>query len=251
MHFDVSKAMEQRGWNATYIHAGKHKVDGNPYEALPDDVKARIQARIDDLYGIFVKTVARNRGLEEQAVRDTEALTYSAPDALSVGLADKIGPFDDALADFSASLNPNVGDETMADTFSQADIDAAVATATANHAAELAAARSDGATAERARINDILASDVGKDRPKAALSAALKTGMDLETATAFLAELPKESAAATETIATNAGAPQGMLDAAMDNSANPNIEAQTGSEQSDDDLAIEQSFGGRKAKKAA
>lgn len=251
MHFDVSKAMEQLGWNATYIHAGKHKVDGNPYEALPDDVKARIQARIDDLYGIFVKTVARNRGLEEQAVRDTEALTYSAPDALSVGLADKIGPFDDALADFSASLNPNVGDETMADTFSQADIDAAVATATANHAAELAAARSDGATAERARINDILASDVGKDRPKAALSAALKTGMDLETATAFLAELPKESAAVTETSTTNAGAPQGMLDAAMDNTDNPNIEAQTKSEQSDDDLAIDQSFGGRKAKKAA
>lgn len=253
-HVDVSKLMDDIGYKITFIHAGKHKVDGHPYAALPDDVKARIQARIDDLYSIFVSTVARNRGMDEQAVRDTEALTYSAPDSLSIGLADSIGPFEDALADFSASLNPREGDETMAD-LTQADIDNAVAEATQNHAAELAAARTEGATAERARINAILASDAGKERPKAALSAALKTGMDLETATAFLAELPAEAPAAAQTEQTDepqgAGVGANRFDAAMGGTKNPEIQATEQGEQSDDDAMIEQSFGGVKRKKAA
>lgn len=216
-HFDVSKAMEQAGYSITFIYAGKHKVDGNPYAALPDDVKARIQARIDDIYSIFVACVARNRGLDEQAVRDTEALTYSAPEALSIGLADKIGPFDDALADFSASLNPQEGDETMAD-LTQADIDSAVAKATADHATALAAARTEGATAERARISAILASDEAKDRPKAALSLALKGGMDAESTTAVLADLPTEAAPQ----ASGAGVGNAFADA-MNRTENPNL----------------------------
>lgn len=102
MHIDVSKALDDDGYKITFIHAGKHKVDGNAYEPLPDEVKARIQARIDGLYDLFVATVARNRGLEESAVRSTEALTYSASEALSVRLADNIGSLDDALAAFAA-----------------------------------------------------------------------------------------------------------------------------------------------------
>lgn len=248
-HYDVSKMMEQIGWNITFIHAGKHKVDGNPYEALPDDVKVRIQARIDDLYGIFVKTVARNRGMDEQAIRDTEALTFSAPDALSIGLADKIGAFDDALADFSASLNPNVGDETMAD-FTQADIDNAVAAATANHAAALATARTEGATAERERISTILASDEAKDRPKAALSLALKGGMDAAATASVLGDLPVEKAEVTEKPDGDAGAKGDRFDVAMKGN-NPEIDATQKTELSDEDAAIEMSFGGRKPKKAA
>lgn len=248
-HFDVSKMMEQVGWKITFIHAGKHKVDGNPYEALPDDVKARIQARIDDLYGVFVKTVARNRDMDEQAVRDTEALTYSAPDALSVGLADKIGPFDDALADFSASLNPNPGDENMADTFTQADIDAAVANATANHKSELATARNEGATAERERITAILGSEQAKDRPKAALSLALKGGMDADATASVLGDLPVEKADADTTV-VDAGAKGDRFDAAMDKTGNPEIEASNKSDKSDDDQMIDSSFGAKSTRRA-
>lgn len=224
-HVDVSKMMADIGWNITFIHAGKHKVDGNPYEALPDDVKARIQARIDDIYSIFVSTVARNREMDEQAVRDTEALTYSAPEALSIGLADSIGPFDDALADFSASLNPKEGDETMAE-LTQADIDNARAQGVESGRTEgLAQGKTEGAAAERARINAILSSDAGKDRPKAALSAALKTDMTVEQAEAFLADLPAESAPKAEgDSGLNAGAaPKGMFEAAMEKTQNPNV----------------------------
>lgn len=134
----------------------------------------------------------------------------------------------------------------MAD-ITQADIDAAVAEATSGHAAALATARSEGASAERARINDILASDAGKERPKAALSAALKTGMDLETATAFLADLPKEAGNAPRTPAAGAG--KEIFDAAMANTANPDLNdegGEGGEEASAEDAALAQSFGGKK-----
>jgi signal peptide peptidase SppA len=113
-HVDVSKALDEAGYKVTFIFAGQHKVDGNPYEALPDDVKARIQARVDELYGVFVDTVARNRNLDAAAVRATEALTFTATEAIENKLADSIGALDAALAEFEADiLNTDEGDETM------------------------------------------------------------------------------------------------------------------------------------------
>lgn len=242
-HIDASGAMDQRGWVITFIHAGKHKVDGHPYAPLPDDVKARIQKRIDELYSIFVSTVARNRDLDEQAVRDTEALCYGASEALSIGLADKIGALDDSLADFSASLNLETGDENMAD-FTQADIDAArTAGMEAGRAEGIAQGKAEGlaegATAERARINAILGSDEAKDRPKAALSTALKSNMDAEGAAAFLADLPKETPAAAGNGAEGAGAPAGMFQAAMGKTPNPDIDSAQGGDDGAGDEANE------------
>src|SRR5436305_1880642 len=62
MHADLSKMLEDIGLKVTFIFAGDHKVDGNPYEKLPDAVKARIQARVEHTYDIFTADVARNRG---------------------------------------------------------------------------------------------------------------------------------------------------------------------------------------------
>lgn len=250
-HVDYSGMMEQRGLKITFIHAGAHKVDGNPYEALPADVKARIQARIDDFYSVFVSTVARNRGLDEQAVRDTEALTFGAVEATSNGLADKIGALDDSLADFSASLSLEEGDDTMAD-ITQADHESALATARTEATAQ---GQREGAAAERTRITAILNSDAGQARPTAALAAALETDMTSEQAVAFLAKLPEEPKADASTTVVEpegtAGAPAGMFKAAMDKTPNPNIEATEQTEQSDEDVMLEQSFGGRKPKKSA
>ncbi|XAZ24029.1 S49 family peptidase [Sinorhizobium sp. B11] len=105
IHLDVSKAMDNAGLKVTFIHYGQHKVDGNGYQALPADVRDRIQARIDGFGELFVSTVARNRKLDAQAVRDTEALTFGADEALALGLADKIGTIDDAAVNFAAYLS--------------------------------------------------------------------------------------------------------------------------------------------------
>jgi ClpP class serine protease len=205
-HMDVSAALDKAGLKFTFISApkGGHKTDGNPYEPLPKDVEARIQARIDALYDVFVSTVARNRGLDEQAVRDTEALTFSALDALSNGLADKIGALDDALAAYAADLQEE--DENMSNqdgSVDKATHDQAVAAARAEGVTEgVAQGRTegqaqglkDGAVAERARISAIMGCDEAKDRPAAALAAAMDTDLTVEATQAFLAKLPKEAA---------------------------------------------------------
>ena len=90
MHMNVSGMLEKWGIEITFIHAGKHKVDGNPYEALPEDVKKNIQASIDKSYATFVGAVARNRNLSAEAVAATEAQTYDADEALTLGLIDAV-----------------------------------------------------------------------------------------------------------------------------------------------------------------
>ena len=214
MHMDASEAMSQRGIKVTYIHAGKHKVDGNPYEPLPAAVKDRIQVRIDALMDIFVASVARNRGMEEQAVRDTEASTFTAPEAVSNGLADSIGSLDDAVAAFAADMSPDEGEEKMAVEANTTAVDQAA------HTAAVAASRTDGEAAgrqaERTRIVAILGSDVAKDRPIAALAAALDTDMSADQATAFLAKLTAEpKAEAPKEEGAQGGGVGNAFDAAM------------------------------------
>ena len=221
-HMDVSKALDAAGIKVTFIHFGKHKVDGNATESLKPEVKERIQARIDELGEVFVSSVARNRGMEADAVRATEALTYTATQAVSNGLADSIGSLDDAIAAFAADLSLDEEDETMK---TEAEKAAEQAAATqAAHDAAVATARAEGmkagVAAERSRITAIIDSDVGKARPKAALSAALKTEMSADAAKAFLGDLDEEKAA-TPTVPAAGGTP---FDAAMGN-GNPELGA--------------------------
>ena len=104
-HTDLSKAAEDAGINVTYIYSGDHKVDGNPYEPLPADVKARFQDETDSLYQLFVETVARNRNLSTQEVINTQALTYIGKKGIDIGFADRLSAEQDELARlFSQSL---------------------------------------------------------------------------------------------------------------------------------------------------
>lgn len=203
-HVDYSELYKDAGVKVTFIHAGDHKVDGNPYEPLPEEVKKRMQARIDSMYDIFVSTVARNREMDEKAIRDTEALTYSASDAISVGLADEVLPFEEAVAAFSGALtddpevdpDENSGDENMS--FTQEDLDNARAEGVGQGKAE-------GATAERARIQGILTAEAATNRREVAFHLALNTNQSVEEATALLAITPEQAAApATTTPAANA-----------------------------------------------
>ena len=191
-HVDWSKWNDNFGIDYTFIFAGKHKVEGNPEEPLSDDAKARIQERVDELYAVFVSSVARNRGMEEQAIRDTEALTYTAPKALAAGLADTIGSLDDAMSAFAGFLDDqsdNTGEDEMAETANTSAVDQAALDQAA------ATARSEGAAAEQARIGAILGSDEAKGRESLAQHFAFKTGMSADDAKAALAAATVTAAA--------------------------------------------------------
>lgn len=219
VHAEYSKMLKDQGVTLSIIRSKPEKMEGNPYEGLSEAAKERIQERVNALHQQFVAMVAANRNLSESAVDSTNALTFMAAQAVENGLADEVADFDVAMSAFDADLNPHLeGDDHMAD-ISQADHEKALTVA-----AEAAKAQgfADGAAAATTRLKAILESDEGKARPKAALNAALMMNVPAADVQAFLATMPEEKAEAS-TEGAGAGAPKGMLQAAMAGTEQPNI----------------------------
>lgn len=107
MHADFSGQLEQDGIRVTFIHAGRHKVEGNPYQALPEPLRDRWQAEVEAMRDRFAETVGRGRGkrFTKSAALKTEADTYTAADAVRIGLADAVGDGRAAFAAFLAEVN--------------------------------------------------------------------------------------------------------------------------------------------------
>lgn len=223
-HMDVSAAMEKAGYKITFIHAGDHKVDGNPYQALPEAVKARIQQRIDSMYSIFTSTTSRNLGIEESVVIGTQAQTYGAEEALAIGFAHEVRPFDEALAAFSGELDQPVEEESDMELTAEQEQAVAARIATAASAAK-AEGMKEGASAEKTRISGILASDAAKTRPAMAQHLALNTAQSVEEANGILAISQEEKPAATK-----AEKPAGADFASAMEHGNPNLKVEGGSD---------------------
>lgn len=90
MHIDVSEMMESIGMKVTLMYAGKHKVDGNPYEKLGADVKEKTETRLEEIRQDFAETVAEGRGVTLESVLATEADCYTAEQAVELKLIDSI-----------------------------------------------------------------------------------------------------------------------------------------------------------------
>lgn len=106
MHVDQSEKDAQDGVRYTAVFAGDRKNDLNPHEPISSEAHAFLKGEVNRVYGLFVETVARNRGIEASAVRDTEAGLFFGQAAVAIGLADAIGTFDDALAQLIESVSP-------------------------------------------------------------------------------------------------------------------------------------------------
>lgn len=106
VHVDESGADTQAGLRWTLIHAGAKKIDGNAHAPLTDQAFTDIQADVDALHAEFVALVAANRGMAPEAVRATEAGIYRGRRGIEIGLADRLGTVDHALADLAATLDP-------------------------------------------------------------------------------------------------------------------------------------------------
>lgn len=106
MHVDQSAKDAQDGVRYTAVFAGDRKNDLNPHEPISSEAHAFLKAEVNRIYGLFVETVARNRGIEPSTVRDTEASLFFGQAALAIGLADAIGTFDDALTQLHESVSP-------------------------------------------------------------------------------------------------------------------------------------------------
>jgi len=103
LHADFSRQLDREGITPTLIFAGEHKVDGNPFEPLPKNVRTDLEAEVEAFYDLFIRTVALGRGdrLTAEMARATQARTFIGQQAVGAGLADRVGTFESVLAEFS------------------------------------------------------------------------------------------------------------------------------------------------------
>lgn len=217
MHTDVSKAMEKRGVVHTFIHAGAHKVEGNPYEPLPEGVRLKIQSSVDSLYGQFVATVASNRGLNVEAIRQTEAGIFDPQQSLEMGLVDGIGGLGETLTSFAAELNRKTTwsvsrGRYMDKEYTKDDLGHAVRVAVDEHKAALSG-----------EVSGVIRATFSGKRAEA-FCAALDKGASLSLSgdLARMIDEPKAEAAKAEPEAAKKGV--AALDALM-SSQSPNVSA--------------------------
>ena len=240
MHADYSRAVDRAGITPTLIHAGAHKVDGNPYTPLSGAVKSDLQAEVDRFYELFIDTVAAGRGkrLNAKAARATEARTFIGHAAKEIGLVDDIGSFADLLGSLpKAASRGTKGTQNMLHMHSDEDILKAKAEGKdegmaegrkaghelgfaegraqglkEGHEAGIAEGTKAGATAERERIKAILGHPEAVGREASAQHLALNTSMSVEDAAGVLLGVSKTSSIssrATETVAAFADASTG------------------------------------------
>ena len=105
LHTDMSGALDQKGIAVTLIHAGAHKIDANPYQALPEAVHDQMQRELEVVRFLFAETVAAGRGdrLTHASALATEAAVFRGADAISAGLADEMTDPVTAFRTFAAA----------------------------------------------------------------------------------------------------------------------------------------------------
>lgn len=91
--------LEKIGVTASYVKSGEYKDMGNPFRALRPEERAIFQGLIDQFHARFVALVAQARRLDESRVRAfADGRVHTAAEALGLGLVDRIGYLEDAIA---------------------------------------------------------------------------------------------------------------------------------------------------------
>lgn len=206
LHADFSGALEKAGVVTTWLYAGEHKVDGNPYERLSKAARADIQKSIDESYALFVAQVAANRPMSPEAIRDTKARTFGAAEAAELDLVDGVLSFQGALdaleADLKQARAPGVTLKEGESMSTPAPTNTPAPTAADNSSA-LEAARAEGHAAGyaagRADAGKIVSSEEAKGRASLAAQFAADPAIKPDAALGYLKASPvaasKESAA--------------------------------------------------------
>jgi signal peptide peptidase SppA len=164
-HDDYSEALKMRGIDVTLISAGEGKTDGNPYEPLTPEAKAKLQADVDRLYGEFVGAVARGRGMTPDAVVKLGAHCYDgAKAALAAGLVDEVGGLSLALGKMAGARGFAARAAEEGRKMEQQEIDKLVSEA---RAAGFGDAQEVVELCEVAGRRDLIAGFVGSKKPAA------------------------------------------------------------------------------------
>jgi signal peptide peptidase SppA len=201
IHREFSELEKRIGVKTTYLKAGRFKAIGNPSEPLSEDARAIFQGQLDQIYSIFVGSVALYRDVEEERVRAdmADGRIFIGERSVAAGLADQVGNIQTAVDwVLSAAENENRAsggyfkmqnkeskievktyDDLKAvggDILKQAEEAAYKAGA---ESVDMEPARKEGADQERERVLGIAVVLVGDDLGKK-LTEIVKSGVSVE-----------------------------------------------------------------------
>jgi signal peptide peptidase SppA len=218
-HADRSGQLDKQGVKITLIHSGKHKVDGNPYGALPDGVKAGIQGEIDAVRDKFAGTAAAGRKKSKEDMLATEARVYSASAAQQVGLVDGVMSFDEVVTAFSSTFARSGETQPRGNQMTSQVNNPSPGLTDAEVEKMMGDARSEGlkagSTAERTRIQAILGSPAAEGRTATAQHLAFNTDMTADSALSLLSTFPQAAAPVASVVdPIRAAAAAGMTEGA-------------------------------------
>ncbi len=114
MHISYAKQLDNEGLKITFATAGEHKIDGNPYQDLPQAVLDEWKESAGRTWDDFISLVADTRNISEAEVKGTQARVYRADEALAKGLIDAVNTPTEAVSAFLAELaddNPSSSEE--------------------------------------------------------------------------------------------------------------------------------------------
>jgi len=89
---EFSGLMEKYGVRYHSIKAGEYKETGSPYKKPTEKEKELMQSLVNQLYEEFVKSVAENRNMSQEKVKElANGAIYLGMNAKQIGLVDYIG----------------------------------------------------------------------------------------------------------------------------------------------------------------
>jgi capsid assembly protease len=196
-----------------------------------DEGRASVLTMLDDMADEFIASIAEARGVTvEKVLADFgQGDSMMAKRALNAGMIDRVGSFEGLLAEMAASARGSgsggKGAYMEVKTAEQwaAEIEAARVKALADGVAQ---GRTEGRTAERARVNAILGCEEAKGREGMARTVAMETDLDAEAAKKLLAASPVQ----TEK--------KNPLVDAMNKVPNPNVGAGGGEDEAEADALV-------------
>lgn len=97
---DLSGLLDRLGIKTETITSGENKAIGSTTDPMTDEQKAILQSLVDESYEQFVAVVSEGRSMSSSEVkRLADGRIYSAKQALSNGLIDAIGTYEEAVSD--------------------------------------------------------------------------------------------------------------------------------------------------------
>ncbi|MEL7161566.1 MAG: S49 family peptidase, partial [Bacteroidota bacterium] len=113
MMFPVVKKLMNDKIGITFdtVNTAKHANDFSPFLGITEDGKGVLKQRSSIVYEAFLERVAEGRKMDKEAVRKIAGgRVYLAPRAKEIGLVDRLGGLDAAIASATALADLDEGD---------------------------------------------------------------------------------------------------------------------------------------------